>query len=190
MRSISTDSVFRRVCNYMGRRTIPMIRIVARLYFTNIQPTRQLMSQFFRSRARVTGVSRGMRVFSTRHRIKHPSSFGVTQTCFVIGFPLGLVDFTIPSYVLPIYKTVNIASEPHVDFQGRPIVIIDVTTRHGMSGSPVIAGREYFGRQLYRFLGIYTGRYPAADRFEDPALGIIYKPKVIGEIFRSRNLGN
>ena len=114
----------------------------------------------------------------------------VTQTCFVIGFPLGLVDFTIPSYVLPVYKTANIASEPHVDFQGRPIVIIDVTTRHGMSGSPVIVGREYFGRQQHRLVGIYTGRFSAKDIGEDPALGIVYKPKVIGEIFRSRNLGN
>lgn len=114
----------------------------------------------------------------------------VTQTCFVIGFPLGLVDRTIPAHVLPIYKTANIAFEPHVDFRGRPIVIIDVTTRHGMSGSPVIVHQKYFGTPQYRLVGIYTGRFSAADTGEDPALGIVYKPKVIGEIFRSRNLGN
>jgi hypothetical protein len=110
----------------------------------------------------------------------------VTQTCFVIGFPLGLVDnLTIPAHVLPIYKTANIASEPHLDFRGRPIVIIDVTTRGGMSGSPVIVRQEYFGSRRYRLVGIYTGRFPAVETGEDPALGIVFKPKVIREIFRS-----
>jgi hypothetical protein len=107
----------------------------------------------------------------------------VTQTCFVIGFPLGLVDLTTPAHVLPIYKTANIASEPHLDFQGRPIVIIDVTTRSGMSGSPVIVSQEYQGSLRNRFVGVYTGRFAAVDHIEDPSLGIVYKPKVIQEIF-------
>lgn len=110
---------------------------------------------------------------------------GVTQTCFVIGFPLGLVDLTTPDYVLPIYKTANIASEPYLDFQRRPIVIIDVTSRRGMSGSPVIVSREHFGSHQRRLVGIYTGRYPAAEAGEDPALGIVYKTRVIREIFAS-----
>jgi hypothetical protein len=109
----------------------------------------------------------------------------VTQTCFVMGFPLGLVDLTTPIHVLPIYKTANIASEPHLDFQGRPIVIIDVTTRCGMSGSPVIITREYYGSHRNRFVGIYTGRYATLETGGDPALGIVYKPKVIREIFTS-----
>jgi hypothetical protein len=116
---------------------------------------------------------------------KNQRSIGlrVTQTCFVIGFPLGLVDLTTPAHVLPIYKTANIASEPHLDFQGRPIVIIDVTTRSGMSGSPVVVSQEYQGSLRNRFVGVYTGRFAAVDDIEDPSLGIVYKPKVIQEIF-------
>jgi hypothetical protein len=72
-----------------------------------------------------------------------------------------------------------------LDFRGRPIVVIDVTTRGGMSGSPVIVRREYFGSRQYRLVGIYTGRYPVVETDKDPALGIVYKPKVIREIFRS-----
>jgi hypothetical protein len=87
----------------------------------------------------------------------------VTQTCFVIGFPLGLVDRTTPVHLLPIYKTAHIASEPHLDFQGRPIVIIDVMTRRGMSGSPVVVSRDYYGWYQNRLVGIYTGRYPALE---------------------------
>jgi hypothetical protein len=106
-----------------------------------------------------------------------------TQTCFVVGFPLGLVDRTNPGKVLPIFKTAHIASEPYLDFQGRPIVIIDVTTRSGMSGSPVVVSQEHYGSHRNRLVGIYTGRYSAVDRLEDPALGIVFKPKVIREIF-------
>jgi len=109
----------------------------------------------------------------------------VTQTCFVIGFPLGLVDRTTPVHVLPIFKTAHIASEPHLDFQGRPIVIIDVTTRSGMSGSPVVVSQEHYGSLRNRFVGVYTGRFAAVDDFEDPSLGIVYKPKVIREIFNA-----
>src|SRR5258708_9345682 len=86
----------------------------------------------------------------------------VTQTCFLIGFPLGLVDRTTPVHVLPIYKTAHIASEPHLDFQGRPIVIIDGTTRRGMSGSPVVVSRENYGSHPNHLVGIYTG--PIAGR--------------------------
>src|SRR6516165_1261564 len=57
-------------------------------------------------------------------------SLFVTQTCFVVGFPLDLVDRSVPDHLLPIYKTANIASEPYIDFQGRPTLIIDATTRN------------------------------------------------------------
>lgn len=97
----------------------------------------------------------------------------VTQTCFVVGFPLDLVDRTTPNHVLPIYKTANIALEPYLDFQGRPVVIIDVTARPGMSGSPVIIRQPYVGSYRHRFVGIYTGRLPGLG-IEDSALGIVY----------------
>jgi hypothetical protein len=112
----------------------------------------------------------------------------VTQTCFVVGFPMDLVDRQDPHHVLPIYKTANIASEPYLDFQGKPIVVIDATTRPGMSGSPVIIREAHYGSYRHRFLGVYTGRFPRLAKGDDSALGIVYKPKVIREIFASMEL--
>jgi hypothetical protein len=112
----------------------------------------------------------------------------VTQTCFVIGFPLGLVDRQDPNHVLPVYKTANIASEPYLDFQRRPIVVIDATTRPGMSGSPVFVQQAHYGSHRNRFVGIYTGRFPRLAEGDDSALGIVYKPRVIREIFANKNL--
>src|SRR5258708_39700911 len=83
----------------------------------------------------------------------------VTQTCFVVGFPLGLVDRQDPHHVLPIYKSANIASEPYLDFQGKPIVVIDSTTRPGMSGSPVVVQRTYYGTHRNQLIGAYNGRF-------------------------------
>ncbi len=112
----------------------------------------------------------------------------VTQTCFVVGYPLGLVDRQDPNYVLPVYKTANIASEPYLDFQRRPIVVIDATTRPGMSGSPVIVQQAHYGSRRNRFVGIYTGRFPRLEEGNDSALGIVYKPRVIREVFANQNL--
>jgi hypothetical protein len=79
--------------------------------------------------------------------------------------------------------TANIASEPYVDFQGKPVVVIDATMRPGMSGSPVVVQEPHYGSYRHRLLGIYTGRFPRLEKGDDPALGIVYKPKVIQEIF-------
>jgi hypothetical protein len=108
-----------------------------------------------------------------------------TQSCVVVGFPQGLADRSQPNYVLPIYKGAQIASEPYIDFKGRPVVVIDSTTRPGMSGSPVFVqvltldGRYVRGR----LLGIYAGRYRDSDNREDSARGFVFKPRVITEIF-------
>jgi hypothetical protein len=112
----------------------------------------------------------------------------VADTCLVIGYPLGLVDRQDRHLVLPIYKTANIASEPHLDFQGKPILVIDATTREGMSGSPVIVRKLHFNQFQNRFLGIYTGRFPRLGKDDDPALGIVYKPRMIQEIFAAKGL--
>ena len=111
----------------------------------------------------------------------------VANTCLVVGYPWGLVDRQDQHHILPIYKTANIASEPHLDFHGKPILVIDATTRPGMSGSPVIVRRYHFGYR-HRFLGIYTGRFPRLSKDDDPALGIVYKPKAIREIFAAKGI--
>jgi hypothetical protein len=109
----------------------------------------------------------------------------VTQSCIVVGFPQGLVDRSQPDHVLPIYKGAQIASEPHIPYNGRPIIVIDATTRPGMSGSPVFAQALTEHRQYLagRFLGIYAGRFRDSAGKEDSALGFVFKPHVITEIF-------
>jgi hypothetical protein len=110
----------------------------------------------------------------------------VAQSCIVVGFPQGLVDRSQPHHVLPIYKGAQIASEPYIEFQGRPIVVIDATTRPGMSGSPVFVQVLTYNGQYTagRFLGIYAGRFrDSSTRSEDSALGLVFRPRVIAEIF-------
>jgi hypothetical protein len=110
----------------------------------------------------------------------------VTQPCIVVGFPHGLVDLSQPHHVLPIYKGAQIASEPYIEFQGRPVVVIDSTTRPGMSGSPVfVQDLTYNGQyKAGRFLGIYAGRFrDNSTRSEDTALGLVFRPRIITEIF-------
>lgn len=59
------------------------------------------------------------------------------QAVAVIGYPLGWRDRRAK---LPVWKTGHLASEPDLDFDGDPRLLIDITGRPGMSGSPVIAG--------------------------------------------------
>ena len=54
---------------------------------------------------------------------------------FILGYPLGFTHFM----KTPIWKRGSIASEPHLETtETRNRVVIDATTRQGMSGAPVI----------------------------------------------------
>jgi len=109
----------------------------------------------------------------------------VAMPCSIIGFPLGL---TGPG-VFPIWKTGHIASEPLLDTRGKPVLLIDATTRGGMSGSPVVlrlsggfrmrSGGTMIGSAGYRtkFLGVYSGRLRG-----DSNIGRVWKPTVVSEI--------
>jgi hypothetical protein len=103
----------------------------------------------------------------------------------VIGFPLGLRPGDL---LFPIWKTGHIASEPEISYNNRdPAILIDATTRKGMSGSPVFARSvgPYLNRSRIlqlgggglRFLGVYTGRLG-----ELAELGIVWHPKTIVEL--------
>jgi hypothetical protein len=59
-----------------------------------------------------------------------------TSAVTLIGYPYGFYD---KKNCLPIWKTGSIASEPDVDFEGRPLLLIDVSAFPGMSGSPTFA---------------------------------------------------
>lgn len=102
----------------------------------------------------------------------------------IIGFPFGLSA----GGAWPIWKTGHIATDPDVDFDGRPSFLIDATTRSGMSGSPVVvrsAGGHMTRSGNYilaggittKFLGIYSGRIR-----DDVELGRVWRPRVLEEI--------
>jgi hypothetical protein len=122
----------------------------------------------------------------------------VGMPAFVIGYPAGLS--TIGSSILkqalkhgihapgfPIWKTGHIATDPDIDYDGLPILLLDATTRGGMSGSPVVLRRT--GQYLSKkgslnlmagtrdlFLGVYSAHYVSLE------LGYIWKPKVITDL--------
>jgi hypothetical protein len=77
----------------------------------------------------------------------------VSQTCYILGFPEGIIHRPRPDVaVLPIWKTGHLASEPGFDFDDLPRLLIDATTRSGMSGAMVFVTEP----PRNRFVGIYT----------------------------------
>ncbi|MCF7917164.1 MAG: serine protease [Candidatus Omnitrophica bacterium] len=110
----------------------------------------------------------------------------MAMTVSIIGFPHGLAA----GGRFPIWKTGHIASEPRLDFEGKPVFLIDATTRAGMSGSPVIIRSKgtYRNRKgdrvissgfITRFLGVYSGRLSG-----DTEIGYVWKPHLIEEILK------
>jgi len=116
----------------------------------------------------------------------------VAQDVFIVGFPKGLSG----GGFFPIWKRGSIASEPDIDLNGLPKLLIDSATREGLSGSPVIA--QYVGWHQVkdepssedwvgtgrRLLGIYSSRV-GKDQFE-AQLGIVWKARVIEEIINGK----
>lgn len=112
----------------------------------------------------------------------------VAMPISIIGFPLGL---TVPGN-FPIWKTGHIATDPDLDYYNKPIILIDATTRGGMSGAPVVlrlmggykkrdGSVMMAGSKIQtRLLGIYSGRLP-----RDSEIGIVWKPIVIQQILEN-----
>ena len=123
----------------------------------------------------------------------------------LLGYPFGFYD---TRHFLPIWKTGHVASEPDVDFEGRPAFLVDVSVFPGMSGSPVLAVANGVyealdetvrtGRVL-RLLGIFSAM-PVIRREEpvDPTgyrtetrsletsleLGYVWKASLIADLAR------
>ena len=110
----------------------------------------------------------------------------VAMPVSIIGFPFGLAA----GGRWPIWKTGHVATDPDVDYDGRPSFLIDATTRGGMSGSPVVA--RIFGpyesstklavfstAPATRFLGVYSGRI-----HQDADVGRVWRPSVIKDILK------
>jgi hypothetical protein len=120
----------------------------------------------------------------------------VADDAFVVGYPFA--DLTYAS--LPIWKRASLASEPDIDVDQLPKMLIDTATRPGLSGSPVIMQRvgihgvtggvitddTIIGR-IRKFVGIYSGRI--GDGEFKAQLGIVWKARVISEIVGAKRFG-
>ena len=107
----------------------------------------------------------------------------VAMPVAIIGYPYGLVT----GLGWPIWKTGHIASDPDIDFDGRPAFLIDATTRGGMSGSPVVlrstgghrnkAGWVISMGTTTKWLGIYSGRIHG-----EAEIGRVWRPHLVLEV--------
>jgi hypothetical protein len=106
----------------------------------------------------------------------------------IIGYPFGLAT----GGAWPIWKTGHIASDPDLDYNGRPAFLIDATTRGGMSGSPVVlrlhggyrTSKNHYvisGGTSTRFLGVYSGRIHGQAE-----IGHVWRSHVVNEILRGK----
>ena len=104
----------------------------------------------------------------------------------IIGYPYGLAT----AGAWPIWKTGHIASDPGLDYDGRPAFLIDATTRGGMSGSPVVLrlhGGYRNSQNIYtmvggtstKFIGVYSGRI-----HDQAEIGRVWRPHLITEILK------
>ncbi|WP_312996475.1 serine protease [Leclercia sp.] len=82
----------------------------------------------------------------------------------MIGYPYGYRD---TKNNLPIWKTGSLASEPEYDFDGKKLIVVDISAFPGMSGSPAFyvshsgystkSGDIYMrGGMNVHFLGVYA----------------------------------
>jgi hypothetical protein len=97
--------------------------------------------------------------------MQNDMSIEIGNEVFILGYPLGFTHFMNT----PIWKRGSIASEPNLETpEARTRVVIDATTRQGMSGSPVVmrAKTHYVAEggeiktqiNATRWIGIYASR--------------------------------
>ena len=104
----------------------------------------------------------------------------------IVGFPFGIAA----AGKFPIWKTGHIASDIDLNYEDKPVFLVDATAKPGMSGSPVFARRlgmhrsstgwNIGGADVIRFLEVCSGRIR-----EQSDIGMVWKPIVIDEILQS-----
>ncbi len=118
----------------------------------------------------------------------------ISDDVFILGFPYSIKG----GGHFPIWKRGSVATEPGIDCDNLPKLLIDTACKPGMSGSPVIFRRSglhgldginlvdstVFG-QIQGFVGIYSGRVVGESDI-DAQLGIVWKASVIDEIIKGR----
>jgi hypothetical protein len=110
---------------------------------------------------------------------------GPADSVSVIGFPFGMSA----GGAFAVWATGFLASEPDIDFNALPVMLIDCRSRQGQSGSPVLAfrsggalamqggGTSIFGGPVQKFIGIYSGRInPESD------LGIVWRADAVAAL--------
>lgn len=120
------------------------------------------------------------------------------QDVFILGYPLDIRA----GGVWPVWKRASIASEPDIDLDSLPQLLVDTATYPGMSGSPVIAKEVYHYRGLdgdlhidnnagtyYTLVGVYSGRR-FGQHGELSQLAVVWKARVIEEIIAARHVGS
>lgn len=134
------------------------------------------------------------------HPINHEdfNSFNpvVSDDVFILGFPYSIRG----GGNFPIWKRATIASEPDLDLEYKPKLLVDTASRRGMSGSPVIFRRDGIHGlvdgtptndtvigEIQNFVGVYSGHHEGETAFE-AQLGVVWKRRVIDEIIDGNNL--
>ena len=117
----------------------------------------------------------------------------VATDVFVIGYPFG----KSVEGIFPIWKRASIASEPCIDVDNLPKMLVDTASRSGMSGSPVMLYEKRaamicdgepgqsgvrISSFLMKLVGVYSGRIGVDDENIKAQLGIVWKSDVINEI--------
>lgn len=107
----------------------------------------------------------------------------------IIGFPYGKAS----DGKFAIWKSGSLASDYDINYDNKPVFLIDATTKGGMSGSPVFAIRTgqvrssvglTIGPSATRFLGVYSGRITGDDIEDIPDIGLVWKTSVLDELLR------
>ncbi|UJS24611.1 S1 family peptidase [Thiothrix winogradskyi] len=121
----------------------------------------------------------------------------VADDVFILGYPFGISVGNI----FPIWKRASVASEPIIDIDELPKILVDTASRQGMSGSPVILFKKRpvsimdkhpeptkISNYFMKLIGIYSGRIGASDDNHQikAQLGIVWKAKVIDEIITQK----
>ena len=114
----------------------------------------------------------------------HPMMLKPSLTVSIVGFPFGLAS----NAGIGIWAQGSIASEPELDYDDKPMFLIDSRTRPGQSGSPVISffgggslvdktGNMFVGLPpQHELLGIYSGRINS-----ESDIGRVWKTEAILE---------
>jgi hypothetical protein len=122
-----------------------------------------------------------------------PLQLGVGGDVSIVGFPFGKPA----SGAFAVWTHGFLASEPLVDYEGRPRFLIDAKTREGQSGAPVIVHNpsplgvdldgkvQQLGGAVTQLIGVYSGR---VNLSED--IGFVWRAQAIVDIIDSKQPGH